>query len=226
MWLEVIRNGFVGNWVCASSLLTTSSPGAWDSCGPGPFASMSLITKQISTEMLRKYSWERTLETRHMEERASWLRCMGRSMHISKPRCSHGYKPSRKKAPFCFSFLTHGNQISPRIEWHGTIKLMRSCENSTSEAPEMVNMSLSPLTTAPQSQEGGSVVPFQRMYAWCHLPALPWSWVDHPSPRKERTEETRDPPRVLECVPWETGTETGRILRVLTWVAQMRITQC
>lgn len=76
-----------------------------------------------------------------------------------------GTNLAEKKAPFCFSFLTHGNQISPRIEWHGTIKLMRSCENSTSEAPEMVNMSLSPLTTAPQSQEGGSVVPFQRMYA-------------------------------------------------------------
>ena len=117
---------------------------------------------------------------------------MGRSTHISKPRCSHGYKPSRKKAPFCFSFLTHGNQISPRIEWHGTISLMRSCENPTSEAPEMVNISLSPLTTAPQSQEGGSsAVLFLRSDSWCHLPALPWSWVEHPSLRKESIQGTR-----------------------------------
>ena len=49
-------------------------------------------------------------------EKSIMTKVMGRSMHISKPMCSHGYNPSRKKAPFYFSFLTHGNQISPRIE--------------------------------------------------------------------------------------------------------------
>ena len=58
MWTEVIRNGFVGIRICASPLLTTPSPGAWDSCGPESFASMFLIIKDISTEMLRKYSQE------------------------------------------------------------------------------------------------------------------------------------------------------------------------
>ena len=33
---------------------------------------------------------------------------------------------------------------------------MSSCENSISEAPEIVNMPLTSFTTAPLSQEGGS----------------------------------------------------------------------
>ena len=83
VWMEVIGNGFVERCACPNSLLTTPSPGAWDSCGPEPFASMSLIVKQISTKMLRKYSLERTLETRHMEKRASWLRWW-EGVHISQ----------------------------------------------------------------------------------------------------------------------------------------------
>ena len=103
---------------------------------------------------------------------------------------------------------------------------MSSCENSTSEATEMVNMPLTPLTTAPRPQKGGSsAVPFQRMDAWCHLLALHWSWVEDPSPRNGRIQGTRGSLKILECVLWEAGMEAGRTLRVLIWVAQMRISQ-
>ena len=108
----------------------------------------------------------------------------------------------------------------------GTINLMSPCENSTSEATETVKMPLTPLTTVQLFQKGGSsAVPFQRMDVWCHLLALHWSWIEDPSPRNERIQRTRSSLRTLERVLWETGMEAGRTLRVLPWMAQMRITQ-
>ena len=103
---------------------------------------------------------------------------------------------------------------------------MSPCENSTSEATETVKMPLTPLTTVQLFQKGGSsAVPFQRMDVWCHLLALHWSWIEDPSPRNERIQRTRSSLRTLERVLWETGMEAGRTLRVLPWMAQMRITQ-
>ena len=108
----------------------------------------------------------------------------------------------------------------------GTINLMSPCENSTSEATETVKMPLTPLTTVQLFQKGGSsAVPFQRMDVWCHLLALHWSWIEDPSPRNERIQGTRGSMKTLKCVLWETGMEAGRTLRVLPWMAQMRITQ-
>ena len=171
-----------------------------------------MINKEIPSQMLRKCLWEKIVEIR------SWGKSIVTKVHGEG--CSYRNKVSRKEGPFWFGFHTHGNQIAQRAESNGTITLMSSCENSISEVTETINMPLTPLSTAPLSQKGGSsAVPFQRMDAWWHLLSLYWSWVEDPSPRNERIQGTRGSMKTLKCVLWETGMEAGRTLRVLTWNA-------
>ena len=111
---------------------------------------MLLINKEIPSQMLRKCLWEKIVEI------ISWGKSIVTKVHGEG--CSYRNKVSRKEGPFWFGFHTHGNQIAQRAESNGTITLMSSCENSISEATEIVNMPLTPLTAAltALSQEGGS----------------------------------------------------------------------
>ena len=68
-------------------------------------------------------------------------------------KCPQGHKTSRKKVPFYFGSFMRIKLLRDQRN-HGTINLMRIYKNSSSKAPETVNMSLTPLTY--RSKEGGS----------------------------------------------------------------------
>ena len=141
-------------------------------------------------------------------EKALWLRCVGRGVPM-------GTKLAVKKLLSGLTSTLMGTKLIREQSSNGTINLMSSCENSTSEVTETLNMPLTPLTTAPLSQKGGSSsVPLQRMHAWCHLLAPYWSWSEDPSPKNERIQGTRGSLRTLKCVLWETGMEAGRTLGI------------
>ena len=77
-----------------------------------------------------------------------------------------GTKLAEKKLLSGLASTLMGTKLLREQSSNGTINLMSSCENSTSEATEMINMPLTPLTTAPRPQKcGSSAVPFQRMDA-------------------------------------------------------------
>ena len=77
-----------------------------------------------------------------------------------------GTKLAVKKLLSGLTSTLMGTKLMREQSSNGTINLMSSCENSTSEVTETLNMPLIPLTTAPLSQKGGSSsVPLQRMHA-------------------------------------------------------------